>query len=493
MLYLVHRESKKTTGFYIIDSHHHLGEDEDGMEAKPVGANGSYSFCKKVLHGDGSTEGLINRMREGSDDYNWVIPEKNFVRPHPLIERTLYKKKDDVDTYAIDQIVVFPMHDIFRERGKIIYGASNNYVENWVNTIPHSRRLIGFGRIDPNEDMTKNLEEIERMVFKGGLKGLKLHPQSDEFNISDNRVKSILKKACELNIPVIFHTSYGSEVQKLHEMCNEILADYFEDDQAYLIRNFRILIGHCTYQSEKVFDALSHPCIYGELSTLNNPSKYFEILRDKVNPGRFFDTTLPFLNDLNSAIDKDVVTDIFGLRSTFFEWHHKVMIGTDNPYMPFVKLVDLLKDLFSKDLDLDTREIQNILSGNILRIFSSDLIFKTEKNTIFPRPVSLSEDMEIVSIFPVVEPNIISGIDLNSSFLKVKENDEDLGLIHKKYSLTPLEDGKSDYEQEIFINLCKYERQSEILAREDIPILKPSDPIEKCEINSLFYRLYNER
>lgn len=457
MLSLIKKDSDERVDFFVMDAHHHLGEDEDGMEAKPIGVNSSYSFCKKILYGDLDTDGLIDEMKKDPDEYNWKIPDEYFLKTHPLIDMFDQEsiKRKGLDTYSIDQIVVFPMHDIFRDRDELLYKASNNFIENWVNTPPHSRRLIGFGRLDPNEDMDKNLKEMERIVFECGLKGLKLHPQSDEFDIGDPRVKTILKKASELNIPVIFHTSYGSEVKKLHDMCNEIIVDLYEEGKEESIPKLKVIIGHCTYRSEQVMISLSHPSIYGELSTLGNPTKFFDHFSKNVDPKRFFQQSHPRLEEMNDDLDVEKIKDIFGMDVSSFEWHNKIMIGTDNPYMPFVKLVELLKAVFSKEMNFDPRVIQNILSGNLLRLLSPR--FNDLRKTTYAGDTSsiFQPNIDLIDIHPFVEPTVMNGINLHNTFFRIKnkENGEVSDLFHKKTKMVSVDGNSPDIEEDHFFIL----------------------------------------
>lgn len=62
--------------------------------------------------------------------------------------------------------------------------------------------LIGFGAL--HHEMDKPLDEIERLAGLG-LKGIKLHPDMQRFNIDDDCMMDIYA-ALEGRLPVIFHT-----------------------------------------------------------------------------------------------------------------------------------------------------------------------------------------------------------------------------------------------------------------------------------------------
>ncbi len=492
MLRLINKETENVKEFYVMDAHHHLGEDEDGMEVKPIGVNNSYTFCKKVVNGDSETDGFKEELEDQPEKYGWKIPEDGLIKPHPLIEsfESGEIKKRGIESYMIDQIVVFPMHDIFRDNKDLLYESSNDFISKWIKIPPHSRRLIGFGRVDPNEPIEKNIEEIERIVNECGLWGLKLHPQSDEFDLDDPEIKKILKKTCELNIPVIFHTSYGVEVKKLHDICNEIIKEFYEDGKESMIKQLKVIVGHCTYQSEDVFTALSHPCIYGELSTLGNPQKYFDMLSENVGPDRYFSESLPHLKENFNEIDKRGIKEIFGLKVTAFEWHNKIMMGTDNPYMPVSKSIDLLKALFSSDFKFDTNAIQNILSANLLRLLSPQFTSKGTSSTNIHFKSLAQQNVELLEIHPFTEPNTIGRVNTHNNLLKVKvveENGEekiDL-LLHNKIELQGIGDSEEIVEEEKLSSLKEVKNKNPFIFEKGNPREMPIEGKKRVSFISI--------
>lgn len=67
----------------------------------------------------------------------------------------------------------------------------------------HPGRMIGFSTLHP--DFETPYEELCRV--KGlGLKGVKLHPDFQKFEISDPRMDDAYRAMAELGLPVLFHT-----------------------------------------------------------------------------------------------------------------------------------------------------------------------------------------------------------------------------------------------------------------------------------------------
>jgi predicted TIM-barrel fold metal-dependent hydrolase len=63
-------------------------------------------------------------------------------------------------------------------------------------------RFVPFGSVHPL-DGDDALEEIDR-VAGAGVKGLKLHPNTQDFDVADPAVERVVRRAAERNLPVLF-------------------------------------------------------------------------------------------------------------------------------------------------------------------------------------------------------------------------------------------------------------------------------------------------
>ena len=76
----------------------------------------------------------------------------------------------------------------------------NNFIAECVKLYPD--RLIGFGALHPDyEDIAGEAERIVSL----GLKGIKLHPDFQQFQIDDEKVFPIYEAAVKHSFPVLFH------------------------------------------------------------------------------------------------------------------------------------------------------------------------------------------------------------------------------------------------------------------------------------------------
>src|SRR6202034_2890107 len=72
----------------------------------------------------------------------------------------------------------------------------------------HPTRLIGVCIINPWLGK-RELEAAERLIREQGFRGLKLHPMLHAFPADHEVVDPVLKLARRLDVPVMFHTSFG--------------------------------------------------------------------------------------------------------------------------------------------------------------------------------------------------------------------------------------------------------------------------------------------
>ncbi len=99
---------------------------------------------------------------------------------------------------GIDKAVIFPFNEI---NPGVSFSKANDGIASAARKYPD--RLVGFARLDPNFG-EKALLELERAINKLGLRGVKLHPSSQNFSLDNPHVLRIIQRASELRIPVIF-------------------------------------------------------------------------------------------------------------------------------------------------------------------------------------------------------------------------------------------------------------------------------------------------
>ncbi len=111
-----------------------------------------------------------------------------------------------MDQAGVDKAVIMTYRD-----AKGPDDPTTLYIQDAVNKYPD--RLIGYVRIDPNS--AGAIEALDQAILDFKMKGLKLHPVSYVgFPYAEPTLR-LMRRAVELNVPVLFHT--GDEALALPE------------------------------------------------------------------------------------------------------------------------------------------------------------------------------------------------------------------------------------------------------------------------------------
>lgn len=95
-------------------------------------------------------------------------------------------------------------------------------VNNFAAEINKDENIFAFGSVYP--DAPDALEELER-IKELGLKGVKLHPDYQQFSVDDEKMKPVYKKISALGLITIFHAGldygfappYGGTPEKMEK------------------------------------------------------------------------------------------------------------------------------------------------------------------------------------------------------------------------------------------------------------------------------------
>ena len=99
-------------------------------------------------------------------------------------------KKAGIDHFVVLPVGLKPGH--VRHINEFILGQ-----------VAEHPQFTGFGTIHAAMD---NIEEEVEFIHRSGLRGVKMHPDTQLFNINDPRLFPAYERMRELGLPVIFHT-----------------------------------------------------------------------------------------------------------------------------------------------------------------------------------------------------------------------------------------------------------------------------------------------
>jgi predicted TIM-barrel fold metal-dependent hydrolase len=367
---------------YIVDAHHHMGH-EGGHKNTPPGA---YEFYAQLWFE------LQKKSKARIEDDELMFEPVKVVSPS--YQESCFTKKPHWSRmnhgWLVDRTIVFPFTDDYYRTGypaKPSFQVSNDKIASWTTRAPHSTRLIGFARVDPQD--AKNIgelapiQELERAITHLGLRGLKLHPLAQLFidDIESTFMISIVQKAKELGIPVLFDTRNIKTVLRIKALVDSIR----EDNSSNKNNNgFSIILAHCGMSPDdpRLHETLNDPIIYAETSTLHDKDVplLFETAKERI-----------MQNEGN--------------------WSQKFLFGTDYSFLS-VQAIDVILHLLSRDFPGSLVDIQKILGGNALHIAQTPLRLRHESKQN-PKRFTLKDKKRKIGL-TVLDTILASSWDLAS-------------------------------------------------------------------------------
>jgi len=313
---------------YIVDAHHHMGQEKSHRNTP----NGAYDFYASLWFEIQKQAKVL--LEEDSLLFEPVSVQAPEIASRIFQSRDSWKRLDH--GWLIDRTVVFPYTDDYsmpEEQGAASFKVSNDKIASWTTRTPHSTRLIGFSRVNPLDGGSIAVKELDRSVNELGLRGLKLHPLAQLFidSIEDDPSRSVVKKAGELGIPIIFDTRNIKTVVKIKRLVDSMRNDPICGDA---VKGLKVIIAHCGMSpgDTRLFEAMKDPIIFGETSTLH---------------------------------DRDVPVLFETANGRLPNWSEKLLFGTDFSFLS-VQALDIILYLLSRDFPGTLGDAQRILGGNAL-------------------------------------------------------------------------------------------------------------------------------
>jgi predicted TIM-barrel fold metal-dependent hydrolase len=179
----------------------------------------------------------------------------------------------------------------------------NEYVAEYVGR--HPEKLIGFCSVDPRD--VDAIEQLDHAVRNLGLRGLKVGPIYQNIHPSDRRFMHLMKRAEELDVPVLIHqgTTFCANVSL------EVASPVLLQPIALQCPKLRMVIAH-----------LGHPWIAETLVLIRkNRRLYSDISALYYRPWQFY-------NALVTAMEYGVLD--------------RLLFGTDYPFTTPASTIEAL-------------------------------------------------------------------------------------------------------------------------------------------------------
>ncbi len=366
---LVKDEYGETHTFVMVDAHTHI--NVEGLKGL-LPSEFVSRYHKAVRE-------LAVELRDNREKYRYSFPwELDGESPdfYDFCQRDVYglvhgeDLVGDITKYlGFDFFITFPsdtQDPLPRDYRRINESVRQALTEKSPSRKPHNNlRFFGFGRVDPNHsDALDTVDSGAQM----GLKGFKLHPKSESFKINSKNVRNVLKRLAEHDIPAIFHTQ-DEMGEQLHKAVAKTVEELVQEDKLDLIPRLKVIIGHAPWngsENPRLFEALSHPNIFGELSTLK-PDSYdtFFSNAQSIDYDMMFEA--PGLESLSKKEVEEMYFLAFGYSRHNY-WSSKIAFGTDNPYPPAHGMKPLMRYLMGWDFPGNHSDLSNIFGITALKL-----------------------------------------------------------------------------------------------------------------------------
>lgn len=183
-----------------------------------------------------------------------IIDAHTHIHPNPKgfgekYNASLENLITSLDKCDVDKAIVLPIYP----------EIPNKFVADACKKYPD--KLIGFASVNPLEGINA-AEILENDVKEYNLKGLKLHPRLQDFDLGDSRLIPVFHKCAELKIPVVIDAFPGINLSS-NESIPLLIGRI-----ASIVPEVNIIIAHAGGYKiwDTLFVAKSHKNLYLDIS-----------------------------------------------------------------------------------------------------------------------------------------------------------------------------------------------------------------------------------
>jgi len=189
-----------------------------------------------------------------------------------------------MDVAGIDRAVLLPI-DCRRARRDAV--SSNEQVAELCRM---NSRFIGFASVDPSRKGA--VRELERAVKQAGLKGLKLDPSLQDFDVTGKPAMAVYETAEALGIPLLIHSGMSWAPETPLEKGQPLLLE--PAIRRWTKLNFVLAHFGWPWVWEATALALKYPNVYLDTSCLyyDSPKEFFQTVFSKQIPTTVIERSL---------------------------------------------------------------------------------------------------------------------------------------------------------------------------------------------------------
>lgn len=151
--------------------------------------------------------------------------------------------------------------------------------------------LMGYVGVNPHYEAA-SLEQLDRWLGKGCFKGMKMHPETHVYRITDPSCQSLFRVADNAHCPVLIHVMSPEAIKD----CAEIAARY---------PNLSLLMGHSggvDYRVQALECCCDFPNVFFDLTSSMMKENCLEWMVERVGADRIlFGSDVPFIDAKHSV------------------------------------------------------------------------------------------------------------------------------------------------------------------------------------------------
>jgi len=215
---------------------------------------------------------MIKELQENNPDLSRAVQEVFGLKfPAQPLSLFLLEMKEA----QVERVVLLPLDCTTRHHCIIV---SNEQVAELCDKHPE---FIGFASVDPGDAAAE--KKLEYAVKGLGLRGLKLDPALQGFDINQPSANALYRLCVELDIPLLIHCGLSWAPPGLARYAQPLLLE----EVAQALPTLRIVIAHFAWPwvDEAVMLALKYPHVYLDTALLYSgtpANTYQDILINKV-------------------------------------------------------------------------------------------------------------------------------------------------------------------------------------------------------------------
>lgn len=269
-----------------------------------------------------------------------IIDDHVHLSIHPESKAKIDYLEESMQKNSIDLAIALAAY-FPRKTGSLSNEKALSLTEKYEN-------ILVFGSLDAEHDLDGGVLELESLLRRKKIFGIKLYPGYQYFYPNEKKLDAVYELASKFKVPMMFHSGLAYRSPGGIQFSRPI----YIDDVAGNFQDVKIVISHLGDPSIREATAVAH----------KNPSVYLDFSGLVSNTTKSQKRALKWQKLNEKYIAKTVADVMIDLMGT-----EKIIFGSDWPISSHEKSLALVSKL-RQMLKLDNEEVDLMMSKNMLRV-----------------------------------------------------------------------------------------------------------------------------